>query len=175
MFYDLPVLRDIKAFLDIVDWVKANTGIREFYQQRKTLDSAWWTKFYTDRPRPESISIMGQSLAKLFSQEPQASLFRDWCEAGTNMRILVLSPDAPEVSQVQSVSKGILYQEIEDPREVMRRKIFDTADLFRSKVASKIKDADKKPSLRFATRDMPFSVVAIGPRKLHKKDISSML
>lgn len=158
------IFQDVKALIEIIDRFKhgnKKTGIRAFHDKRSSLSKEWWEKFYTNRKTPNDVIIMGQSLAKAFSNKVQAEAFKNWCNNGTKMRILLLSPDAPEVSQIHSVGKGISYGNSDDPNLVLRKKILDTIDILYENVINKIKDLSLRPMLRVATRDMPFSLISI--------------
>lgn len=158
------VFGEITAFLNLVEKYKKrskNSGITGFYDRRSALGEEWWDKFFLERKNPKHFAIMGQSLAKAFQGDSRLSVFRTWCESGTNMRILLLSPEASEVSQIVSVGKGISYQSVDDPNIVLRKKIKDTVVAIHNSITMKITNIQKKPMLRYATRDMPFSIVAI--------------
>lgn len=158
------VFQDIKALLEIIDRFKhgkKNTGICGFYDQRSLLSKEWWEKFFTKRKRPNDVIIMGQSLAKAFSNKKQAETFINWCNNGTRMRILLLSPDAPQVTQIHSVGKEISYGNQDDPNLVLRKKIFSTIEVLYENVIDKINNLPSRPMLRVATKDMPFSLISI--------------
>ena len=158
------IFQDVKALIEIVDRFKhgnKKTGIQAFHDKRSALSKEWWENFYTKRKKPKDIIIMGQSLAKAFSNSVQAEAFTNWCSNGAKMRILLLSPDAPEVTQIRSVGKGISYGNFDDPNLVLRKKILDTIDVLYENVIFKIKDLSLRPMLRVAIRDMPFSLVSI--------------
>ena len=158
------IFQDIRALLDIIDRFKRGnkkTGIQAFYDKRSALNKEWWENFYIKRKTPKDVIIMGQSLAKAFSNKLQADAFIKWCNNDTKMRILLLSPDAPGVTQIYSVGRGISYGNYDDPNMVLKKKILDTIGILYENVINKITNISLRPMLRVATRDMPFSLVSI--------------
>ena len=137
-------------------------GIIDFHEERDNLTPDWWTNYFCKRERPNKVIIMGQSLEKTFKNRMQADIFVNWCNSGlTKIKVLMLSPEGTEVTQVQTISKDISYKNNNDPNSVLKEKILDVVNILQSRIIDKIPTNENKPLVRYATVDMPFSLVCI--------------
>ncbi len=139
-------------------------GITAFHPSRSRLGRDWWEQFYSPDKNPKNVLLMGQSISKAFTNERQAAAFVKWCNNGAAMRVLLLSPENAEALQLQSVGGGMKVPagaSALDPSDYLRAKIYDTIESLNRGVIAKIPALESKPMVRFATRDMPFSIMAV--------------
>ena len=137
------------------------SGIVSFYSKRSSLPSTWWEKFYNEDKNPNEVIMMGQSIIKAFTNPKQVKAFIRWCNQGTKVKILFLSPSNTELDQLQIVGKGMIRTLDDDPNENLRKKIYESVNSLDEYVISKIPKIDNKPMVRFATIDLPFSLMAV--------------
>lgn len=137
------------------------SGITHFYPKRGDLNSKWWEELFSQRKEPREVFLMSQSMARTFTNLKQADAFVKWCNNGTKVKLLLLSPSNLELSQVRNVGRDMEEPFIDDPVQSLPRKIRETIDVLESRVLARIPSRDKKPMIRFATCDMPFSVNAV--------------
>lgn len=137
-------------------------GIVHFFPKRSDLDSEWWEKFFCENKKPENVYLMGHSMSKTFVNTKQAKAFVKWCsQEKTKLRILFLSPANTELSQLQNIGRGMKEPLSEDPVENLKKKILNSIDNLERNVISNVKKLDLKPLVRYATCDLPYSVMAV--------------
>ena len=124
------------------------SGIFDFCSKSGDLSPTDWVRFYSGRPRPQEVFIMGQSLNRTFDDD-KADIFVNWCKAGTRMRVLFLSPSNPELAQLRRVSEDIKHQ------GGLPGKIRDSYRHFQRRIVDRVLDDSQKPMARFATIDLP--------------------
>lgn len=151
----------VKNWYRITYFLRINNikGIVGYYQKRSRFD---WSKFYNQFKQPKEVIFMGQALSKAFS-EKQIQLFTQWCNKGTDFKILLLSPSNPYSQQLKSVSEGMEEAPSDlQPQSILSKKIYKTIEDIETKFINQIKgEKSKKPYLRFSTVDLPFSFVMI--------------
>lgn len=134
-------------------------GIVEFRQQRDSYRPEWWISFFDERKSPKEVFLMSQTLAKTFKHPKQAAAFLKWCKGHTRIRLLLLSPTDLQISQHAKVGYDIEEPSVvEDPIQNLPKKIVETLHLIDDKVLRHVDDTDKRPQIRYATRDLPFSL-----------------
>ena len=136
-------------------------GITEFFGERAKLSQAWWDDFFDNRKQPKEVLLMAQSLSRAFNNPRLTEAFLQWCQSGIQFRVLFLSPDNAELSQLHFVGKGMVRALSDDPTENLQKKIHESLDDLEDNVLSRIEDDTKKPLVRFSTRDLPYSIVAL--------------
>lgn len=140
---------------------KSVSGIESFLSKRSFIDPAWWEQFYSEMKNPKEVFLMGQSIAKAFNNPKQTKAFVRWCNNGVKMRIMFLSPENAELSQLQNVGKEMILSLADDPTENLKMNIYNTINSLEELVISKVNEIDKKPRVRYATRDLPYSIMAV--------------
>lgn len=138
-------------------------GIGRFYPRRADLIPARWEELYDAAKSPREVLMMGQSISKAFTNQRQAAAFIKWCQNGTKMRVLFLSPGNAELAQLREVGGGMLSPPLgaRDPSEYLKEKIHQAREDLQQHVVNHVAELSKKPLVRFATRDMPFSIMAV--------------
>lgn len=137
------------------------SGIVRFYPKRSMLSASWWEGFYDTRKHPRHVFLMGHSMSKTFTNKKQADAFVEWCLNGAKIRILFLSPANTELAQLQNVGKGMKQILADDPVDNLRTKVRNTIQELQENVISQVKDLGQKPLVRYATCDLPYSVMAV--------------
>ena len=133
-------------------------GIVGFYETRASLSPQWWqNEFFNISKKPDLVLLMSQSMLPTFDNDMQCETFVKWCQAGTKMRLLMLSPTPREISQIVSVGQG-MHNPLGngDPLRYLPVKIRKSIDLLHENVIDKIHDLDKKPQVRYAHCNLPY-------------------
>jgi sulfatase maturation enzyme AslB (radical SAM superfamily) len=133
-------------------------GIVAFHQHRSALGPEWWNTLFSAEKRPKRVIMMGQSMTGTFSEE-NAITFRKWCVNGTKMQILFLSPDCRVSNQLLDISRQIAYST--DHVLQLATKIKKSIENLEARLIFKLPNESSKPLVRFATRDLPFSLMAV--------------
>ena len=144
------------------------SGIENFYSGRRILNPLWWDAFYDPKKNPEEVIMMGQSQTKAFEDPDQAQVkaLLKWCEEGTKVKILFLSPGNPELSQIHHIGRWRKQKSNEDSSQYLIDKIKKSLNNLGEYVLSEIPEIDKKPEVRFSTCDLPFSLLVVGEEML---------
>ncbi len=163
----IGALISLFLFVSIGGYILLNTfnksiaGIIEFYSQRNNLSGKWWEDFFCDRKTPKEIIFMSQCAHGAFKNKKQLEAFIKYCKEGSKFYILLLSPNNIELDQHYFVSQGMSKPDSEKySRDILRTKIYDSISMIKTKLSSQLEN-DKKPLLRFATINLPYSMIVI--------------
>ena len=137
------------------------SGISKFFPRRDNLKLADWERFFSSPNNPKNIIIMRQALSQIFENQNLTTSLARHLKSGAEISILFLSPSHTELDQLQNLGKGIEYGDYKEPIDNIRQKILKSYDLLLEKVASATNSAKGRLRVRFATINLPFSLVSI--------------
>jgi len=137
------------------------SGIKAFFPERQKIGQNWWDTFYSREKPPKEVLLMAQANSRPFNNTRLADNFVQWCNNEAEVKIIYLSPDNTELSQLHYIGKGMKHILSDDPNENLKKLIYNSIDDLEQNVISKISDVTKKPQVRYATRDLPFSLNVI--------------
>lgn len=131
-------------------------GIYKFVRERDDLGQEWWDSFFDINRRPKKVILMGQSLSRSFTGHCGDSI-RSWCQDGCDVRILILSPSSPGITQLLTVSQNMIHAPRKELGIDLKEKILKSIEDLNVNINVRLSHSHR-PRVRYANRDLPFSL-----------------